>query len=165
MTQQFFFHDAATTVTGTLPGTSPRGSSAVAVPGNTTNRSADGTAGVSQVSQAMTTLAQTTAQQTLFRRFVSPLLAAQTVPAWFANTSIFRSAASQSNTASALTFDLYVYFWRPSTGAQVGASTTSQVYGGTVGTTETALSSNNPNANASSVSLLDGDVAVFEIWR
>src|SRR5689334_3644540 len=100
MTTKFYFHDAATTNTGTLPSTSTvqqLPSPQQSATGAATNRSMDGTIGPGQTSAAVTTSAVTSTQTSFFRRFLSPPLLAQTI----ANQNLTLSlAASESNANS-----------------------------------------------------------------
>ena len=161
--QKFYFHDAATGNTGTLPaGEHSASTASVTATGANTQRSMDDTIGVSQTSIALTTLANTSAQPCLFRMFESLPLAAQTIAAGNWQLSL---AGSEANANSNLHFTACVYAWRPGTGAVVGslifdlaaAST------GEPGTSEAALS--DTTISGGSVTVSAGDILICEIWR
>lgn len=122
MTQRFYFHDAVTTVGGTLPSGAQLGITPnVEATGATTLRSMDGTPGSSQTSASLATAASTltSGNTNLFRMFVSPPLAAQTIAA--SQTITMSVGGSESNGASNMftAGSLRAYFWRPGTGAVV----------------------------------------------
>lgn len=170
---KLYLHAATTTNTGTLPGSTTQSATTpnVTATGASTNRVMDGTIGTSQTSIALTTLAQTTAQNNWFGRWMSPPLAAQTISgtgsAWGSG-----GATSQSNTNSAFTGSFcVVYAWRPSNGSRVGMivdHTTSSFGGMAIGmfnaAAETWTSTGATQAVTSSVTILDGDVLVAEVW-
>src|SRR5215469_6920692 len=121
MAQKFYFHDASSAVSGTLPatGTSQSATSpSVTATGAGTNRTMDGSKGTTQASAAMTTLANTSAQPSWFRRFVSPTLKAQTIASGNWQLSL---AGSENNANANIHFTGCAYIWRPSTGALVGS--------------------------------------------
>lgn len=162
MPTKFYFHDATTTVGGTLPaaGTFDLGAPDVTAAGAGTNRSMDATIGVAQTSAALTTLAIATIQSNVFRRFISPLIAAQTIAA---QVITCRLAASESNTSSDM-FEGFMgglYLWRPGTGAKVGSTITWGI-GTEPGTTQTAVSGT--RTGVGTLTALDGDVLVYELW-
>ena len=117
--QKFYLHDKGYQYGGNLPGaTSPSGTTPnVTAPGAAVNRAMDDTIGVSQTSAALTTLAQSSAQDNWFRRFLSPPLAAQTIAA--SGTWKLDLGASESSTNSSLNVTVYLALWRPSTGTWV----------------------------------------------
>lgn len=161
MTQKFYTHDATTTVSGTLPGSTTLNTSSpnVTASGASTNRAMDGTIGTSQVSAALTTLASTSAQKNWARRHISPPLKAGT---YGSGTWTFSDAQSESNANSNLQAAIGVWFWRPSTGAKVGTvANVTQTTQLEPGTTETARSG---TISGSNVTILDGDVLVVETW-
>lgn len=166
--QKFYFHDAASSVTGTLPGASD-GSSVtptVTATGASTNRSMNDTIGTSQIAGSLTTASQTTQQINWYRRFLSPALAAQTITAALSTWSL-HIAIGESSTNAAHTFSRCVlYVWRPSTGGLVGtlwdqASTGQQSNTLAV---EQAFSASLPNPAGTSVTAANGDVLVFEFY-
>jgi hypothetical protein len=168
--QNFYFHDAATTIGGTLPATGSSQSAttpSVTATGAGTNRSMDSTIGSLQASGALTSLAQLTTQSNWYRRFVSPALAAQTIAA---GNWLLALAIQQSNTSGNLNVPRGVlYAWRPSTGAKVGnivddvaaaIGTTDTV------TTELAEPTSGPGMTVagSAVTVQAGDVLIYEYW-
>jgi hypothetical protein len=100
MPTKFYFHDATTTNTGTLPGAaasvSASAPSRIATNGGI-NRVMNDTIGVAQVTATLATLANTSSQTALIRRFMSAPIAAQTIAS---QNIIVRFAASQSSTNS-----------------------------------------------------------------
>lgn len=166
--QKFYLHAATTPLTGTLPGATTQSatSPSVTATGASTNRTMDGTIGTSQTSAALTTLANTTAQPSWFRRFLSPALAAQTITA-AANTWQLHIAGSVSSTNS--NFDAangVCYVWRPSTGSLVGKLWDTMNLTFTMNSaTEFASSGNVPTSVGTSVTCSNGDVLVYELWR
>lgn len=163
---KFYFHDAATSNTGTLPsGEQSASTPSVTASGGTTNRSMDGTIGVSQTSRALTSLGSTSAQPSLFGMFLSSPLAAQVIASGSWQLSM---AAKEANADANLHLCACVYIWRPGTGAIVGtrifdspATTSGNVTEpGTsqIGVTDTAIS-------GGTVTVLDGDILVCEIWH
>jgi hypothetical protein len=166
MATKFYLLDGATSDTGTLPAstnsndTSAAWVSSVIVTGASTARDANTTISVTagQRSGVLTTLANTSAQRSLLRRFVSAPLAAQTMTS---QTITVGAARSESNTNSVFQLGVAIFLWRPGTGAFVSevqaaqaqlAATASEVWG-------TSTFSSNQQ------SCLDGDILVFEIWR
>ncbi len=168
---KFYFHDATTSDTGTLPGstisvfdgttllTSQYG---VVATGAGTNRAMDETIGSGQTSIALTTLAQTAQQNNIFRRYCTPPLAAQVISSSFDYT--LSLAGSESNGASNLLFDIILSQWRPSTGALVrnwangGGTLTTEP-----GTSQTAVSGTAPGG-VGPQTLADGDILVLELF-
>ena len=169
---KFYFHDATTTDTGTLPSTKLSGQTAnVTATGASTNRAMTTSTGALQASAALTTLAQTTAQRNWFRRYVSAPLAAQTIAAGTTSDSwLLALAGSESSTNSAPTFTCYLGVWRPSTGALVGTIkdlTANGISG--LGVTTVAEQWLGPTASTdigttTAVTTQDGDILVIEIW-
>lgn len=168
---KLYFHNATTTNTGTLPGASTQSSTSpgVTATGASTNRVLDDTIGTSQASLSLTTLAQATAQNNWFGRFMTAPLAAQTISnaGWYCG-----GAASQSSTNSV--FNAYagcIYVWRPSGGGTlVGKiddhnAASGIVWGSSAATAETWSDSHLvPVTLNASVTTQDGDVLVVEIW-
>lgn len=121
---KLYFHQATSTVSGTLPSTNQSAltlnklSDAVTV-----NRSMNTTIGTSQVGKAIPTDGVTTTQNLYFARFISMELGSQTISAntWdynFAAMANNLNANFPVNTSGPVYINLYV--WRPSTGAKVG---------------------------------------------
>lgn len=164
---KFYFHDAASTLGGTLPsnsGTFRTASQGIAA-GATTNRTMDGTIGSGQTSASLTTAATTGANVNWFRKFLSAELAAQTINLT-GQTVTISLAASESNANSdmfeigSLSFGV----WRPSTGAIVSTLALNPVIPlNEPGTSQTACSGNSSALTTSAV-CLDGDILVVEIW-
>lgn len=171
MTQRFYLHDATTSLTGTLPGsTNLTGVTLnVTATGASTNRTMDGIIGVSQVSQALTTAAISTIQRNWFRRFLSGRLAAQTIT----NPSFSISVgASESNTNSDMFEDvgnIAVGVWRTSNGtlltwnggSQMRSADTSPGPGLTEPTTSQSVSTGG-RSFTDFITILDNDVLVVE---
>jgi hypothetical protein len=163
----FYFHDAATPDTGTLPGATTLSATAPNVTAATagTNRDMDQTAGTAQVSQGLTTNASAALQRNWFRRFLSRPLAAQTLP-----TGIWQiqGAVSESNLASNMfPWGAVIKVWRPSTGTTVATLLDDPVLGisanePTVINTETNASTLTPSITG--VAVNDGDILVVELW-
>ncbi len=158
---KFYVHDAATTVTGTLPGAGSQSATTPAetASGASTNRSMDGNAGASEVSVTTTVLAL---DATIWhRRFVSPTLATQDVKV--GNWTIFGAASESIGTVNAQFIGGVLYQWRPSTGSRIAYVFDSPTIGATApGTSETAVST---AISGSAVSLVDGDVLILEVWN
>ena len=158
----WYFHDAATSNTGTLPNSEHSTLTSGGTPpaGNTTQRQMTGTIGAGQVSAAGTTAASTTAQAMLLRMFESPPLAAQVIAA---GTWQLHLGASESNTGSNFSPTVCVYAWRPSTGAVVGTFLDHPANATEPGTSETAVSAT--TLTGSAVTVANGDILVCELWR
>ena len=164
--QKFYFHDATTSNTGTLPsGEHSASSPSVTETTATTQRSMDGSAGSSQTDAHLTSLANTTAQPSLFRMFESGPLAAQTIAAGNWQLSM---AAKEDAAAANMHLCMCLYAWRPSTGAVVGSAivdspsaTTGNV--AEPGTSQTAVT--DTSISGSAVTVQDGDILVCEIWH
>jgi hypothetical protein len=162
---KFYFHDAATPDTGTLPAAATTLSAtapSVTAPTAGTNRDMNQTIGTAQVSQALTTLGQTGLKKNWFRRFLSRPLAAQILPT---GVWTIQGGASESNAASnMLPWGAVIKVWRPSANATVATLLDNPTLG-TVepGTSETNISS----ATASNIggqTVADGDILVVELW-
>jgi hypothetical protein len=161
---RFYLHNVTTTVTGTLPGSADLSSArapTITASGAATNRDMNGTLGTAQTSAVLTTSASTTTQYNWFRRFISPPLAAQTLPS---GVWTLQAGASESNTNSnMLGWYPVIAVFRPSTGATVTVlndamtTTTSEP-----GATETNISQ--PTSSVSGVAIQEGDVLVLELW-
>jgi hypothetical protein len=164
VTQKFYFHDATTTDTGTLPNLGTIDTFAIstgAASGAFTNRSMDGTIGTSQASSTITTLATTTTQQWVHRRFLSLPLAAQTIPP---GTWALHFALSESSTNSNFNMQRgLIAVWRPSTGTKVGDiyAIDQVTVGLEAGTSEIATGG---TYSTLAFTLQDGDILVYEAW-
>jgi len=160
---KFYFHDAATADSGTLPSATTLSATTPSVTAGTagTNRDMNQTIGAAQVSSALSTLGQIGLQQNWFRRFLSRPLAAQTLPTgvW----TIQGGASESSTNSNVLPWGAVIKVWRPSTGMVVATLLDSPVLG-TVepGTSETNISSATGSING--VGVNDGDILVVELW-
>jgi hypothetical protein len=160
--QKFYWHDASSGVSGTLPvGEHSAQSSVGTVTGATTVRSMDGTKGVSQASVTYTTANTTTAQQTWFRTFISSPLARQRIDA--GNWQI-QLSAQENNSGSNFKVTCVIYAWRPSTGAVVG-SLISDFAADTLEPSTSVTVISDATIAGTAVDVLDGDVLVCEVWR
>jgi hypothetical protein len=166
VTQKFYWHDATTSDTGTLPGSSTQSATSptVTASGASTNRSMTGTIGASQVGPTLSSSASASKQNNWFRRFVSLPLAGEVVAA---GTWQMRAAIKTgSSSVSAWKFSAIVYTWRPSTGAKVttviDAVTTG--IGTAAGTSETDTGVATITASGSAVTVAPGDILVIEVW-
>lgn len=162
MATKFYFHDAASADTGTLPSawlsTNYHVPPDVTATGASTNRSMDTTIGALQVSIALTTLAQTAVQHNWFRRFLSSPLAAQNIASQSVNLSV---GASEANIASNMFPVPLMFLWRPSTGALVGPIMDVGFPGGTE--PGTAESSYTATGTSQVIDALDGDIIVLDL--
>lgn len=169
---KFYFHDATTGNTGTMPGVGNAFQYAVDLgssdtgeaTGAFTARAADDVIGASQTSATITSTANTSVQRWGMRRFVSAPLAAHT----FATADgqwTFSAAGAESSLNHNQSLTLYVYAWRPGTGARVGTSGQSinaiSLAEPTSASTEQALSAT--NSWNTSLTISNGDILVFEI--
>jgi hypothetical protein len=159
---KFYLHDAVSTVAGTLPGAGNAfvqvGDTTGDAAGARTARAADDVIGTLQTSSTIIATANQLAQHWGHRRFVSDPLAAFTFNIGDGNWT-FSYARSENNTNHNLTPTMWVYLWRPGTGAQVGSAAV-HFTGTEPGTTELAESVTATMANPTSI--IDGDVLVFE---
>ncbi len=158
----FYFHDATATVVGTAPGSTTLSASTptVTATGASTNRAMNGTIGVAQTSVVGTCNATTSAQSQWLRRYVSPPLVGGTMQST-ATPTIFAGAA-ESNTNSNFSVTQVLAIWRPTTGAIVGRLCDLSGTGAVSTTTEAAI---NWGPTLSTLTWLDGDLLVAEIWR
>jgi len=121
------------------------------------------TIGAGQVSQAWTTLANTSAQPTFIRRYLSEPLGVNTFGSGALSFCRVGVGLQESSTNSTFAINAKLWIWRPSTGSIVAtlsdvgtAATPSAV------TTEQWLV---PNPTLTAGTSADGDVLVVEIWR
>ncbi len=127
-----------------------------------TNKSMDGTIGVSQTSLAYATdNTSATDQKQPLVRFLGPLIAAQTISA---QSVSYHAGVQQSNTNSVFQAWCCIGVWRPGTGALVGMLHDNIAIGAMAasGTGETAGSN---SVISASVTAQDGDILVLEVWR
>jgi len=116
--------------------------------------------GTSQTTKSITGLAQTGAQDNYIARFTSPPLTAQTIAA---GTWTFAVQTLESNAGANSMLDGSLYVWRPSTDSVVGYVYDSTTALGTEwGTTTKGVL---VTVSGNSVTVKDGDVLVFEVWR
>jgi hypothetical protein len=165
--QKFYFHDATSTVVGTLPGASTQSATTpnVTATGAGTNRVMDGTIGASQTFAVLTTLAQQTLQSNWFRRFISPPLAAQTIAQPNNNWTVSDAVSESSTNSGGGTAYGCCYVWRPGSGTKVGNLWDDVTHGVTgSSTTEIATSGTVPSGTGTSVVCVAGDVLVYELW-
>lgn len=163
MATRLYFHDAATTLSGTLPsGEQSTRTPSWTATGGATNRTMDTTIGAAQVTRQGNTLANTSAQNALMGMFISPTLdVAQTVGG---GTMILNAADNENDGNANFWIDsLNVYVWRPSTGAKVGTLRDATSLGGTEtagGETVTHIT----GITSTGISAQAGDVIVCEVW-
>ncbi len=165
---KFYLLDATSPDSGTLPSGSTAyiagGTSSDAATGFGTNRDATDVAGTSDpdVEASITAVANTIAQILWMRRYISRPLAAHTFASGDGNWT-FSYARSESNLNHNQSIRLDIYAWRPSTGARVGTGALTLN-----GTEPTAAATEQAESitgawNATSVTINDGDILVFEI--
>jgi hypothetical protein len=167
MATRLYFHNATTSVSGTLPTTEQSAATAdVTATGANTNRVMDTIIGSGQTSINITTSASTNARNNFLRRFVSPPLVGDQV---VGGGNMILNAADQESSTNANFWinSLCVYVWRPSTGAKVGnvrdAAGTS--LGGSEPSTSNSMQVTHiTGITTSAVNALNGDVVVCEIW-
>ena len=178
MVTTLYWHDADFDTTS-FPGTYPinrHSGSAPTVQGGSSpwnddnedtsvHKSMTRTKGSSMVTFLHTNDALSSAQSYYITKFISdPLDGDQTIAA---NQWTFNYAIKEVHTAANFKGmnNLYLYVWRPSTGALVG-----WIYNGTVhdygeiAFNVIGLRNNIEDTNGSSVSALDGDVIIMEVW-
>ncbi len=160
---KLYFHNATTTVGGTLPGATSLSATtpSVTATGASTNRDMDTVIGTAEVSATLTTLSPTTLQKNWFRRFLSKPLEAQTLPTgvW----TIQGGALESSSNANMLAWGAVIKVWRPSTGAVVATLLDNPLLGTTEpGTSESNISTATPSI--AGVAVNQGDVLVIELW-
>lgn len=127
--------------------------------GTPTNLFMSTTIGTSQASTTISTLAQTTQQSGVVRRWISNRLTAQTIDA---NTWTFFSAAAEDNAQANAFTSLSVYVWNPGNSSVRGF-----VYdnSATLGTKyATSQSAQSVTFSGSAVTISDNDYLVAEWW-
>ena len=161
--QKFYFHDASSTVVGTLPGSSSESATTPAgtAPGASTNRNMDSDPGVLQTSVLLGNGVGT--NDNWFRRFVSQPLDAQAISA---GTWTMRAGIKVASGFTTFHVSGCIYIWRPSTGTLVGtiADVVTTPIGNPAGTNETDSGIATLTASGSPVTTLAGDVLIFEFW-
>lgn len=170
---KFYLRDATSPNTGTMPSTSPAAFAGtqlgLSVTGNaaaaSTARDATDTAGAANpdTESTITSNADTTNQLWGHRRFVSRPLAATTFTD-VGGTWTFSYARQESNLLHNQTVNLFAYAWRPSSGAIIGTGFLN-IAGNepTVAATEQAEAPSVVGWNVADVTIIDGDILVFEI--
>jgi hypothetical protein len=162
--QKFYFHNAASPNTGTLPGASTLSSTSptVTATGAGTNRDMNGTIGTSQANSTLATQANTDLNSHWYRRFLSRPLAAQTLPTgvW----TIRGGVAESHNSANMLVWGAVIKVWRPSTGAVVATLLDNPFLGSTEPTGTSINDISQSTGSISGVAIADGDVLVVELW-
>lgn len=167
---KLYFHEATSTVTGTLPSTSQsaQGAPATTADAVTVNRSMNTTIGTTQTSKA---ISFTSAQHKVYyTRFVSDTLQSNTTIS--ANTWNFAFAASEASLSanfpcagSAQAINVTCYVWRPGTGTKVGNildgnSAASYTEPSAIGTEKSLFGT----FSGSAVTANAGDVICMEIY-
>lgn len=165
---KLYFHDATSTVSGTLPTTQQGAYTApnVTVDAYTVNRSMDTNIGTAQTSKSGSTTLST--KTIYYTKFVSPTLNQTSVAAntWNYAFAVLESTAAGNFPVNA-SGPVYVciYIWRPSTGAKIATISDGNSSGSFV----------EPNANSteksmfstftgSAVSCAVGDVIIIEVY-
>lgn len=155
---KFYFHDATTGDTGTLPSSQVYTQSVISTrTGANTNRSADATIGTSEVSCGIGV--QHAKGYEFMRRFVSAPLAAQS----FSGTVTYEGCFSQNYASAGPVGSVGVSIWRPSTGSKV-SEFAYPIYAslGSFSTSkEWLVPQLSQDASGSSSS---GDILVFEVF-
>ena len=160
MALKFYLHDAATSDTGSLPGASSQSSKTPdsAAVGAYTNRSMDGNIGVSQTSIGLTL--GTPTYGSVFRRFLSLPLAAQTI----SGTVQIADAVSQV-TGAGWNPRMMAAIWRPGSGTLVGRLWDGPLSGydfSSSASTETAATGT--AHTMTNQTILDQDILIVELW-
>lgn len=169
MTTRFYFHDALSGVSGTLPSTEQN--TALATPqyfsdAETVNRSMNTTIGTAQASKAIVFNEPSTARA-YFTRFVSEPLSTTSISAntWTLNFAGLEQDISfefPNNGGSTIT--LTVYVWRPSTGSKVGDIINTAAGGSGFTEVTTNERSVHGTFSGSAVTCQAGDVICIEMY-
>ena len=163
MTTRLYFHDAVSTLSGTLPS----GEQSTRTPdwtatGGATNRTMDTNIGAAQASRSGTTLSLATQQDGLLGMFISPPLdTAQTVGG--GNMTLNVADDENGSGANFWVDSLNIYVWRPSTGAKIGTLRDAADLGGTEGGTSETVT-HITGITSTGINALAGDVIVCEVW-
>src|SRR5262252_1844314 len=135
-----------------------------------TNMTMNGTKGSTVQTPNGTTGASNTAQYFPVRRFVSPPLAAQTIPAT-ANSLLLQAGLQTSNASTSPIFFRFgcLAVWRPSTGALVGRLLDKVTTGGGASSIASMAWHQSSAAGlfdtpAAALTIQDNDVLIFEMW-
>lgn len=166
---KFYLLDAATPNTGTMPTgdflhASSHSVGASDATGYATARDATDVHGSSNPDlEATATAANNQTAQTLWlRRFVSRPLAARTFAAADGNWT-WDFAWAESNTSHNGKPDCFIYVWRPSTGLRIGGGTAGISIDPAVTLTTSEAHYSGTSVWATTFSISDGDILVFEI--
>ena len=174
MATRFYFHNALSTVVGTLPSDeqsslTPNNTPSTNPEARTINRSMNTTKGTSEVTKTCLSNATVSSQNYYFTRFVSPPLDVTSITAQTWTYSI--STKQGNNNANFPVKDtnksarVNVYVWRPSTGAKVGT-----VLDGSTAANVLEASATNQFSDVTTFSgalvssMLTGDVLISELW-
>ena len=167
MATKFYFHDALTGDTGTLPTTSQsaRGTPGLTSDATTVNRSMNTSIGVLQASKAITA-SGVGAKKEYFTRFCSTPLAAQTIAAATWNLSFAAKTTVVGNQAffTATWVSPCLYVWRPGTGAIVGTIIDAAGTGFAGSQGANAEISTTGTFSGSAVTTQAGDILCFEVY-
>ena len=179
MATRLYLHDAASSISGTLPSTEQSTKTAVFnFEAQTNNRSMSTTIGTTQASKTFVNTTTRAANNTCYvTKFISPGLNQTSIAA---NTWTWNFACKNSNTTpcddypvpdTGTTVPICVYVWRPSTGAKV-----SNIFDGNTATgyfdtgnqnisgKTTSEVAEHGTFSGSSVTCAVGDVIVVEAW-
>lgn len=165
MPTKLYFHDATNDQAGTYPtGEQSARTAEVTAAGANTLRKMNTTIGAAQVSQAATTMAQTTTQDTFWRFFTSPPLEGNQQ---VGNGNLrYNTADSESNlNANHWVESINIYVWRPSNGTLVGFVRDAASLGASEPTSiNSEQVSHMATITGNAVNALDGDVVICEVW-
>ena len=167
MATKLYLHDAANALSGTFPTGEQAGVAASqTATGANTLRTMNTTIGAGQTSVTVASTGTTAQQQTFYRFFCSPQLAAQTFSANSVSVT-FNCADAQSNAAMNHFVDYFViYVWRPSTGSMVGilfeGAGTNATEPTSTNTEQVSVSSRTNDNDG--VTAQAGDVLICEAW-
>jgi hypothetical protein len=168
MATKFYFLDAVSPNTGTMPTGSPAvigggvlGAGTEAA-GAATARDTDQAPGASNpdVESQITSEATTNLQRLGHRRFVSRPLAAVTVTA---NLFSGNWSCSESSLLHNQSITMIIYAWRPGTGARVGAGH-SDLFTAEPTVAATEQNFNSGQLATADMTILDGDILVFDVY-
>lgn len=165
MATKLYFHAAASSVGGTLPGAGTQSSFTpnFSDPNASVNRDMSTTPGSAQTSAGVTASYGAVSTLVFLARFISPPLNGAQATSGTNEIVTISAAADETSLNANRTFTAAaIYVWRPSTGARIGFLIDNAVAAGTEpGTTETALTKTHACNN---VAASNGDVVVVEAW-
>src|SRR6476469_5470739 len=166
MATRLYFHNAASSVTGTSIQSTRTKATAT---GADTLRTMNTIIGTSQTSMTGNTQAITTAQSMLVGWFCSPPLSGSQLVG--ATGMVLNCADAESNTnANFWVNDVIVYIWRPSTNARIAVFQNTTLAGVSRGGTEATAASTEQVTHITGISSLgasiaaDGDVLIVEVY-